>query len=162
VVFGKVALRRGALFAVPGDSALGYRLPLNSLPHVPPAAYPYIHPRDTAEPREPLADFRAQVIERGTQTREALARGEDIHFQPVQRTAQRAWPAGPRRTDHRHRRRGAHRDHGGAQGRSPVRVHPPVETLEDYLDLIASVEAVAEETGLPVRIEGYPRRPIRA
>jgi uncharacterized protein (DUF2126 family) len=33
---------------------------------------------------------------------------------------------------------------------------PPVERLEDYLELIAAAEATAAEQGLPIRLEGYP------
>ena len=32
---------------------------------------------------------------------------------------------------------------------------PPVGTLEDYLDLLASIEATAEQLQMPVVIEGY-------
>jgi uncharacterized protein (DUF2126 family)/transglutaminase-like putative cysteine protease len=133
----KWPLRRGALFLKPGDSPVGYRLPLGALPYVAPDAYPFIMEQDpTAElPPLPKAGEIAQKFTRGA--RDDVERAEQteqtLDDTPDVRTALAVEP----------------RD-----GRLHVFM-PPVKALEDYLDLLAVVEAAAAETGLPVHIEGY-------
>ena len=161
-------VRRGSLFAVPGDAALGYRLPLGSLPFVGPSAYPYINPVDPATPRGDLPDFRNIARER-----DAAARQKASADHTARETEANARNGGAQRSQ-RVEQPGAsagYTDQVAIEGavRTAITVEakgdyfsvfiPPVESLEDYLDLIASVEAMAEETGLPVRIEGYPPPP---
>ena len=51
--------RRGQLFLIPGDSPLGLRLPLQSLPYIAPADYPHPVPADPFAERRPLPDENA-------------------------------------------------------------------------------------------------------
>ncbi len=135
--------RRGALYLVPGDSPVGYRLPLGALPYVAPASFPYVVPADPTAPREPLPAFERP--QRGPQAVASFAAAESG------RTAQERVEqtlgdiSGAVRTAISVEAR---------DGRLNVFM-PPVERLEDYLELIAAVETAAESLGLPLHIEGY-------
>src|ERR1700730_4742777 len=112
----KWALRRGNLFLVPGDSPVGYRLPLPSLPWVPKSSYPSILEQDPFEERGGLPDREeiAQQFERATAT--AGARQERIEQEAIEGAVRTALSVEPR------------------DGVLCVFM-PPVKALEDYLEL---------------------------
>ena len=140
--------RRGRLFLVPGDSPVGYRLPLGSLPYVPPARYPYVVPLDPSVERGALPAHDALLPDAAPVERQheqptasftaATAQQERVeqHISEIDGAVRTALSVEPR------------------DGRLTVFM-PPVEALEDYLELIAAAEAAARKLGLPVHIEGY-------
>ena len=130
-------LRKGKLYLAPGDSPAGFRLPLGSLPWIPPEAYPFIIEKDPFDARGPLPEPAptVQPFLQGVPTAD-LARSnqteQDLNAGGV-RTAMTFEP----------------RD-----GKLCVFM-PPVEAADDYVELIAAIEDTAAETGIPVHIEGY-------
>ncbi|WP_092060157.1 DUF2126 domain-containing protein [Poseidonocella pacifica] len=143
----KWKLRRGHVFLVPGDSPVGYRIPLGSLPHVPPSQYPYVYVTDPTVERGPLPDFGNGPTEPArTPEREqpVSAPRESGNSQDV-REQQLNSPDGAVRTAISVEPR---------DGRLCVFM-PPVEALEDYLELIDAAEDSARALGLKVHIEGY-------
>jgi uncharacterized protein (DUF2126 family)/transglutaminase-like putative cysteine protease len=122
-------LRRSNLFLTPGDSPLGLRLPIASLPHIPADEYPYIVEQDPLAPRAQLPVFDG-------------APAESAPHQQVQEQQLKG---------------------GGVRTAMSIEIRdgvlcafmPPVEKLEDYLELIAAVEATAEEMQVKVHVEGY-------
>src|SRR5438445_5321576 len=146
--------RRGRLFLVPGDSPVGYRLPLGTLPYVPPAQFPYIVPVDPSVPRDPLPAREAILPEASPAELEGAdemaRRQQAVSFTVATGQQDRVEPEIT--------------DIGGAvrtalsveprDGRLCVFM-PPVEALEDYLELVAAAENAARAIGLPVHIEGY-------
>jgi uncharacterized protein (DUF2126 family)/transglutaminase-like putative cysteine protease len=119
--------RRKQLYLAPGDSPAGLRLPLGSLPTVKPKDYPYITPLDPYEDRGPLPKLDS-IYAAPTPAAAAKSAGAKT---VIVRTALSIEP-----------REGVH-----------YVFMPPLARLEDYLELVAHVEAAAE--GAPVRIEGY-------
>jgi len=118
-------IRRSNLFLTPGDSPLGLRLPIASLEYVPPEEYPYILEQDPMAPRGELPDVDEAL-------KDGAAKPDNEKPEPV-RTAMSV----------------------EIRDGALCAFMPPVEKVEDYLELIAAVEATAEELQIQVHVEGY-------
>ena len=136
--------RRGALMLVPGDSPAGYRLPLGALPYVPPKSYPYTYVADPTAIRGDLPDFAEAARER--------VREQPVTAVPGDTGAQQQQVEQEISSDENAIRTAITIE--PRDGKLCVFI-PPVERLEDYLELLAVIEAAVTELGVPVHIEGY-------
>ena len=161
-ISGAWFFRPERMYLVPGDSPMGLRLPLDSIPWVEESEYPHLYEQDPMAERAPLPD------------RIALARqqqyvADNLAFLP-QEIVEQVLEFGPARS--KTRRKTMVLDLPPAPGQSAswlvrtalctevrggiLRVFmPPQKTLEDYLTLVAAIEDTAADAGIPVMVEGY-------
>jgi uncharacterized protein (DUF2126 family)/transglutaminase-like putative cysteine protease len=184
-VSGKWFLRPERMYLIPGDSPMGYRLPLDSLPWVAPTEFPHIYPYDPSADRQPLPSredirqrhylifhpepmsvpgqlegFKQQMRDEDRRVAGTGARGTGVGAMPALTAEEES------------RRRSGTPDLGPLRGESApwlvrtalvteirkgvLRVFmPPLRYLEDYLELVTAIEDTAADLGFPVLIEGY-------
>ncbi|HTR85422.1 MAG TPA: transglutaminase family protein [Reyranella sp.] len=155
-------LRSEKCYLIPGDSPIGYRLPLDSLPWATPMDAGFMvepDPMISHPALPPLDAFRRAPVFR----RQDPGLPVDSNGHGDEAARREAW------------RRALAPDLNGKPGvgSSPswiVRTAmvfeprdghlyvfmPPTERTEDYLELVAAIEDTAEELGQPVFLEGYP------
>ncbi|MDE2395657.1 MAG: transglutaminase family protein, partial [Burkholderiales bacterium] len=203
-ISGPWFVRDDRLYLIPGDSPMGYRLPLDSLPWAKADERQLLIEQDPFAPRAGLPGAAPLLAQAPGQT-SGPARGYDPHragqgfaeggavalqgqpglegapgqggdagpgpHSPVTPSA-RAADAYPERFESAgwltrtalcvevrdpQRANGpkVEREHGGASGMIYVFM-PPLQHLEDYLELLAAIEATARERGVKIVLEGYP------
>ena len=181
-------LRQERCYLVPGDSPLGFRLPLDSLPWAAKGDYPYINPPDPTQafaPLAPYAEIRQQLREPSVApagaitddltaaqiaaaeielTRNGTRAGAPGHGAGPETSAARHRAADPTRPPHLRESAGwITRTALCAEARNGVLYifMPPTGLLEDYLELVTAIEASAAALSQPIVMEGYepPRDP---
>jgi uncharacterized protein (DUF2126 family)/transglutaminase-like putative cysteine protease len=170
------------LWLIPGDSAMGLRLPLDSIPWVAEKDYPWVWQQDPSAPLPALPkEFPYKVRNPETSGQRFIRTGAGEPLPAGFGPGQRAQTLGdleeegvelpPLPPEYDSSRRPVQGESAPWIVRTAMcveprdgRLHvfmPPVATTEDYLDLVAGVETAVTELGLPVIIEGEtpPRDP---
>ena len=117
----------GRMFLTPGDSPIGLRLPLESIPWVPEEQREMVYERDPLEPRDESLDVLSSENTEGIP--EAANREAETIFHTALCIEAR-------------------------EGRLHIFM-PPLTHLEHYLRLLEAVETTAETLNMPVILEGY-------
>jgi uncharacterized protein (DUF2126 family)/transglutaminase-like putative cysteine protease len=160
-------------YLIPGDSPIGFRLPLDSLPWTKPGDYPYLNEQDPIEDRPPLPRRPEKDLQKYFPA-SWLADQGGAATSPAERAGQGGFGDAQRIRPQRLPLRQLSPDlfRAPARGESAAwivrtalcveprngRIHifmPPTRTLEDYLDVAAAVEDTAELLDTPVFLEGY-------
>ena len=152
-------LRAERCYLFPGDSAMGYRLPIDSQPWTAASDYPYVNVPDAETATDPLASYaalRGRVAGQAAVRMQARPSGADQGQAAAGKG--RAWEK-PTDTVP------GFKESAGWITRLAMCAEPrdgklyifmpPANTLDDYLEIVAAVEATAEEMSLPVILEGY-------
>lgn len=151
--------RRKNCFLIPGNSPIGLRLPLDSLPVVAEIKREAAIERSTFESLPHLQNYTDIVANRhGTIS-------EDYKLPNVTKTITEEEEELEKRNKKSSKKNGSEIVYEVPVIKTSITVEcrygvlyvflPPVKYFEHYLDLLASVEATAEKLNLPVRIEGY-------
>jgi uncharacterized protein (DUF2126 family) len=152
---GMWMLRAQHLFLVPGDSPVGFRLPLHSLVAEPEGVARKIWPVDPMSPRSPLP---------------VPVRDSSPYMPPTERRAnivvQLPSPETARQRQNEQPAPGSAANPGDPVVRTALSVEaregslwvflPPIETGDDFVELVAAIEDTAASLSQPVVIEGYP------
>ena len=131
-------LRTGKMLLTPGDSPIGLRLPLSSLPWVDPKDVPEEYPDDPTVLRAPLPvpqHFSPDAVPR-RQAQDEMRDRAPAPNESAPWIVRKALCVQAR------------------EGKLFVFM-PPAERVTDYLDLLAAVEDTAAHLQIPVVIEGY-------
>jgi uncharacterized protein (DUF2126 family) len=133
------------LFLVPGDSPLGYRLPLESLPWTKPEDVEYSFDPDPFKTRDELPEGPERKPHLFTRA-PSFAIPEMLHppqnGENPKKGESAAWVSRPALCIQ------------VREGKLYVFM-PPLEFVADYLDLITAIEDTATYLGMPITIEGY-------
>ena len=174
---GSIQWRSGAwflrdgetLWLIPGDSAMGLRLPLDSIPWVTDRENPWIWPQDPSAPLPPLPREFAKRLDPSA-AGQAYVVGAPAARPAGTGPGQRAQTPLPAR-DPREGQAPAPGQSAPWIVRTALcvepregRLHiflPPVSAAESYLDLVSTIESTVSAMGVPVILEGEapPRDP---
>ena len=172
--------RDNRLVLVPGDSPMGFRLPLNSLPWVADEDLPEAFPKDPyaddadndalaaaddepsgahdPEDREPRRHESARWVPRTAlcvEVRDPVrSHTADAELPEIEGDDEAADAKRAARSAHQ----AAVEKYALKPGQSSI-VYifmPPLDEVDDYLALVTAIEATAEQLQLPVVLEGYP------